>query len=97
MLKPGGALLLTVPWHWTNAGSREIARLRADGGIDFLQQPPEYHGDPLGGGVLCFHHFGWDLLDALREAGFASAEVIEVWAPAFGLMSIQQAIAARKA
>ena len=30
VLKPGGALLLTVPWHWTNAGSREIAR-RAPG------------------------------------------------------------------
>ena len=32
VLKPGGALLLTVPWHWTNAGSRGSPHLRADGG-----------------------------------------------------------------
>ncbi len=96
VLKPGGALLLTVPWHWTNAGSREIARLRADGGIDFLQQPPEYHGDPLGGGVLCFHHFGWDLLDAMRECGFAEAEALRVRDPERGLPEAQWVLRARR-
>jgi SAM-dependent methyltransferase len=96
VLKPGGALLLTVPWHWTNGESREIARLRADGGIDYLQQPPEYHGDPLGGGVLCFHHFGWDLLDAMREAGFAEAEALRVSDPERGLPEAQWVLRARR-
>ena len=96
VLKPGGALLLTVPWHWTNAESREIARLRADGGIDFLQQPPEYHGDPLGGGVLCFHHFGWDLLDAMRDSGFAEAEALRVTDPERGLPEAQWVLRARR-
>ena len=96
VLKPGGALLLTVPWYWTNAESREIARMRSDGGIDFLQQPPEYHGDPLGGGVLCFHHFGWDLLDAMREAGFAEAEALRVSDPEHGLPEAQWVLRARR-
>jgi hypothetical protein len=96
VLRPGGALLLTVPWHWTNAASREIARMRPDGGIDFLQQPPEYHGDPLGGGVLCFHHFGWDLLDAMREAGFAEAEALRVSDPDRGLPEAQWVLRARR-
>lgn len=96
VLAPGGALLLTVPWHWTHAESGEIARMRADGGIDFLRQPPEYHGDPLGGGVLCFHHFGWDLLDAMREAGFAEAEALRVSDPARGLPEAQWVLRARR-
>ena len=95
VLGPGGALLLSVPWYWTNGESREIARLRADGGIDFLQQPPEYHGDPLGGGVLCFHHFGWDLLDAMREAGFAEVEALRVSDPERGLPEAQWVLRAR--
>jgi hypothetical protein len=36
-------------------------------------EPPEIHGNPLGGGSLCFQHFGWDILDRLRAAGFATA------------------------
>ena len=96
VLRPGAALLLTVPWHWTNPESREIARMRPDGGIDFLRQPPEYHGDPLGGGVLCFHHFGWDLLDAMRGAGFAEAEALRVSDPGHGLPEAQWVLRARR-
>ena len=65
-------------------------------GIDFLQQPPEYHGDPLGGGVLCFHHFGWDLLDAMRECGFAEAEALRVRDPERGLPEAQWVLRARR-
>jgi SAM-dependent methyltransferase len=96
VLRPGGALLLTVPWHWDRAESREIARMRADGGIDYLLQPPEYHGDPLGGGVLCFHHFGWDLLDAMRDAGFAEAGALRVSDPERGLPEAQWVLRARR-
>ncbi|MFT3897965.1 MAG: class I SAM-dependent methyltransferase [Thermomonas sp.] len=96
VLKPGGALLLTVPWYWDRAESREIARIRADGGIEHLQQPPEYHGDPLGGGVLCFHHFGWDLLEAMRDCGFAEAEALRVSDPGHGLPEAQWVLRARR-
>lgn len=96
VLAPGGALLLTVPWHWDRAESREIARLRTDGEVEFLLQPPEYHGDPLGGGVLCFHHFGWDLLDAMRECGFAEAEALRITDPEEGLPEAQWVLRARR-
>ena len=96
VLKSGGALLLTVPWHWTNADSREIARVNPDDGIEFLQQPPEYHGDPLGGGVLCFHHFGWDLLDAMHDCGFAEAEALRIFDPERGLPEAQWVLRARR-
>jgi len=84
ILRPGGRLVLTVPFHADSATTEAVARMAADGRIEHLQ-PPEYHGDPLGGGVLCFHHFGWDLLAAMRDAGFARAEALRLRDPAQGL------------
>lgn len=84
VLRPGGRLVLTVPFHADSACTEAVARMTADGHVEHLQ-PPEYHGDPLGGGVLCFHHFGWDLPAALRDAGFATAEALHVQDPAQGL------------
>ncbi len=83
VLRPGGELVLSVPFYADLANSGTLARIDAAGRIEHLQ-PPEYHGDPLGGGVLCFHHFGWDLLAAMREAGFAGAEAVRLRDPAQG-------------
>lgn len=77
VLRPGGVLVVTVPFHDRQAGHRQIARVAPDGRVEH-DGPPEYHGDPLGGGVLCFHHFGWSLLDATRSAGFADASMLRV-------------------
>lgn len=73
VLKPEGVLVLTVPFHHTRAESTQIAEFDSDGRLHHTGEP-EYHGDPLSGGVLCFHHFGWSLLDAMREAGFSDAQ-----------------------
>jgi len=78
VLSPGGKLLLCVPFHW---GPHHLlrARVRDDGSIEHLL-PPEYHGDPLDPrGCLCFHHFGWDVLDFLRQAGFRHASAWSIW------------------
>lgn len=77
VLRPGGVLVMTVPFYAGSARSETIARLRDDGGIEYLGEP-EYHGDPVSHGVLCFHHLGWDLLAAMREAGFSEAEALRV-------------------
>lgn len=95
VLRPGGVLVLTVPFYADNAHSTLLARIDADGHVQHLQ-PPEYHGDPLSGGVLCFHHFGWDLLDAIRESGFADAEVLRLHEPVQGLPEAQWIIRGRK-
>lgn len=84
VLRPGGTLVLTVPFYAGWVESQMLATVRPDGNIEHLQSP-EYHGDPLGSGVLCFHHFGWDLLDAMRTAGFAVAEAVRVHDPGNGL------------
>lgn len=83
VLKPGATCVLSVPFHADREGSAVLARIGTDGRVEHLQ-PPEYHGDPLGGGVLCFHHFGWDLLAQLREAGFSRADAVRVHDPARG-------------
>lgn len=77
VLKPGGVLVMTVPFYVASAASETIACLGTDGKVETFG-PAEYHGDPLSPGVLCFHHLGWDLLDAMREAGFSEAEALRV-------------------
>lgn len=96
VLRPGGVLVLTVPFYADNARSSLLARVDAAGRVEQLQQPPEYHGDPLSGGVLCFHHFGWDMLDAIRQTGFADAEALRLRDPEHGLPEAQWIIRARK-
>ncbi len=88
VLKPGGKLLLSVPFH---GGPRHLYRARAgdDGTIEYLL-PPEYHGDPLNRqGCLCFHHFGWDLLDFLRSAGFSRATAFLIWSRELGYLAAE--------
>lgn len=85
-LRPGGLLVLTAPFISNLETTVVRARITSDGGVEHLL-PPEYHGDPLGdGGILCFYHFGWDLLDAAREAGFSEVGMTLPWAPSLGLM-----------
>lgn len=61
-------------------------------------EPPAYHGNPNipGDGVLCYYHFGWDLLDTLRAAGFRSIPVIDAWGGATAVFGDQLAIVATK-
>ena len=48
--------------------------------------PPEYHADPL-----CFYHFGWDLLDALRSLGFRDTLALIYWTGELGYLGIRKA------
>jgi len=42
---------------------------------------PEYHGNPTkpDEGSLCFYHFGWDLVDQLKEGGAKDAGVVSFY------------------
>ncbi len=95
VLRPGAVLVLTVPFYDRRAATREIARRHPDGGIEHFGDP-EYHGDPLGGGVVCFRHFGWDLCESLREAGFREARAYRVSDPGSGLPRGQWVFRARR-
>ena len=76
-LRPGGTCVATFPF---TDGPDTIVRARLDrnGGIEHLLEP-EYHGDPISGGVLCYYHFGWDVLDVFRATGFSDARMIMPW------------------
>lgn len=93
-LRRDGRLVLTAPFVESAAHSLLRARLLADGSIEHLC-PPEIHGDPVSGGVLCFHHFGWDLLDACRAAGFRDARWVRTWSPREGLFGLWTLVARR--
>jgi len=93
-LRRRGVLVLTAPFLALCPQTLVRARLREDGSIEHLL-PPEMHGDPISGGVLCWYHFGWDVLDAAREAGFARAEWHYSWAPEQALYGMWTMVATK--
>jgi len=87
VIRPGGHLILTVPFLDADEHSILRARLGPEGTIEHLVEP-EYHGDPVSpDGVLAFHSFSWDLLAAIRNAGFDSAHWCLPWNPAQAIFS----------
>jgi hypothetical protein len=96
VLKPGGLLVLTAPFLERSAATLVRARIGNDGGVEHIE-PPEYHGDPASpDGALCFYHFGWDLADALRQAGFDRVEYVTGWSLSLGLLGTLGAFVARR-
>jgi GT2 family glycosyltransferase len=78
VLKPGGVLLATIPFH--SANDLTIIRARLDYGQLEHILSPAYHGNPVSeDGSLVFTDFGWDLLDVIRASGF-SIEGVDVYA-----------------
>ncbi len=83
-LKPGGCLLLSVPFAAAEEHNCLRATVAATGEITHLL-PAEYHGDPCrAGGCLCYHRFGWELLTVLRSVGFTEVCARRYWSPALG-------------
>jgi hypothetical protein len=70
-------LLMSVPFGPGRADTLVRARKLADGSVRHLLEP-EYHRIPTAPdrGILCYYHFGWDMLDALRRAGAREAGVV---------------------
>src|SRR5690606_12459429 len=59
-LRPGGLFISTVPMVRGRNPARRRAEL-VDGEVRHLIEPPEYHGNPLGGGALVTVDWGWDI------------------------------------
>jgi GT2 family glycosyltransferase/glycosyltransferase involved in cell wall biosynthesis len=74
VLKPGGVMLATIPFHRNNDLSVIRARL-SDGKLEHIL-PPAFHGNPVSAdGSLVFTDFGWDLLDTIKLAGFRDVSI----------------------
>lgn len=67
VLKPGGALILTVPYNHEQATT--VKRVDTSGDTDVHILEPEYHGG--GGHTLTYRNYGRDLLALLNCTGFS--------------------------
>lgn len=85
VLKSGGLLIYTAPFF-----PIEKSFLRAEHAADgrlIRHLPDEIHGDNLTGGILAYHNFGWDLIEAQKLVGFDQVGVEVCLAPELGLFS----------
>ena len=90
VLKPGGYLVLTVPYDHERA--QTIQRVDTSGPADVHLLPPQYHGG--GGHTLAYREYGRDLSNLMSSAGFfVQREVVE--RPDFGITP-QTVFVARK-
>ncbi len=91
VVRPGGVALLSFPFVRSNATHVVRARVAANGAIEHLL-PEEYHGDPLGSGkgILCFYHFGWQILDELRGVGFTDVAAHLYWSSDYAYIGVEQ-------
>jgi SAM-dependent methyltransferase len=69
VLKPGGLYIFTVPYDAGSATHHQL--VDTSGAEDRFLVPPQYHGDPLSGGILAYRVFGRALHDDLEALGFA--------------------------
>jgi SAM-dependent methyltransferase len=91
-LKPGGCLLWSVPMARRKHNNIVRAEINDDGTISHLLEP-EYHGDPVKKqGILCFYHFGWEMLDQIREIGFSDVYATIFWSREFAYLGDETAL-----
>jgi hypothetical protein len=85
VLRRDSVFILSAPFVVSSQRNIIRAELR-NGAINHIL-PAEYHGDPVdSNGCLCFYHFGWEILDDLREAGFSDACVYSYQSADFGYL-----------
>jgi hypothetical protein len=91
VLKRGGVLLATIPFH--SACDHSVVRARfVKGRVENLL-PAAYHGNPVSAdGSLVFTDFGWDVFQEMQLAGFSDVSV-EIFASAeFGHLGSGQLV-----
>lgn len=91
VLRPGGTMIWSVPFVTGNHHNIQRAAI-VDGEIRHILEP-EYHGDPMtSAGCLCFTHFGWEMLEQVRESGFKDAYAIPYASREFGYLGQGQVL-----
>jgi SAM-dependent methyltransferase len=96
-LRPGGTLIVSVPFLLGAFDTLTRATVDASGAVTHLL-PPDIHGNPFDqGGSLCFYYFGWDLVATLTKTGFQDAGLSMFWDARLGYLGgYQFIITARK-
>ncbi|HEX3446505.1 MAG TPA: methyltransferase domain-containing protein [Chthoniobacterales bacterium] len=97
-LVPGGMLLLTVPFSYTNYDDI-VCAVPKQAGTNVHQLEPEYDGNfvNLEAGSFWLRYFGWSVLDRLIRTGFDDVAVLSYWSkPLMFLGDPQMVIAAKR-
>ena len=68
ILKPGGKYIFTVPYD-SNCDDEHLLIEVNEGGDKYLV-PPQYHGDPVNGGIVAYRVFGQRIFKDLQNIGF---------------------------
>lgn len=85
-LKLGGSHIFTTPLVNKNRPTEWCAKKNIDGSIDYLLDPPEYHGNPVSSkGSLVTVHWGYDVLRYIYDACGLFTEMIYIDALEFGI------------
>lgn len=80
VLKTGGLMLTTIPFHCNNNESISRAKM-VNGQLEHVLTP-SYHGNPVSAdGSLVFTDFGWDVIKEMQAKGFSDVSV-EIYASA---------------
>jgi GT2 family glycosyltransferase/SAM-dependent methyltransferase/glycosyltransferase involved in cell wall biosynthesis len=89
ILRPGGVLLIAVPFYLDQAQS--VRRASLENGELVHHLPPACHGNPVSDdGSLVFTDFGWDFLDQMRAAGFGDVMMNFYWSEVYGHLGAGQ-------
>jgi len=89
VLRPGGMLFLSVPFHLDKEKSEQRAEL-TNGRLVQIK-PSIYHGNPVSDdGSLVITDFGWDFIDNVKQAGFASVTLHFYWSEIYGHLGSDQ-------
>lgn len=92
ILKPGGKFMWSVPFADLEYNNIIRAMIGKDGQVQHLLEP-EYHGDPVSDkGILCFTHFGWEMLDQVKAEGFSDAYALLYRSDVFGYPGNEQVL-----
>lgn len=74
VLRKGGTMFLTIPFYIEE--DKTVLRAKILQGEVVHLLPPVYHGNPIKEeGSLVFNDFGWDVLNIIRESGFANVSL----------------------
>jgi glycosyltransferase involved in cell wall biosynthesis len=83
VLKPGGVMLATIPFH--SGMDESVIRAQLDNGQMEYLLPEAYHGNPVSAdGSIVFTDFGWDILEQMKGAGFSDVSVDAYVSAEFG-------------
>jgi SAM-dependent methyltransferase len=86
VLKPGGKMIFSCPFYH-NLPHNTVRAVMENGEIKHLL-PPCYHGNPMSAqGSLVYIHPTWDIMDLLKQLGFAEVRIGLSYNPTEGTVS----------